>query len=146
MSQLSVGDVDIAQDIVQEAMMKFFQAYNCSDQQAWRPLFFTVLANAINDFHRKHHRWTRLFRVLSLVPEPSVNLDEQLMHQQSFQRLSVCLQNMSPRQRQAFLLRCWEGCSTKETAEQMQCSEGSVKTHYARAFALIKNELEEYLP
>lgn len=160
MAELSVGNSDDALDIVQDAMTKLIQRYADKSWEEWRPLFYRILHNKINDFHRRrgvHNRfrvWLSPFTnkdgeeensnpYEAFPAHDSNEPDQQLAQQQRLQRLSVALRQLPARQREAFTLRCWEGLSTAETALAMQCSEGSVKTHYSRALTFVRKQLEE---
>ena len=70
--------------------------------------------------------------------------DQMFVRQQQIERLTEAVEGLPTRQREAFMLRCWDGMSTALTAECMGCTEGSVKTHYSRAMHSLRHSLEDY--
>ena len=158
MARLSTRQIDDAHDIVQEAMYKLIEKYANKQPLDWKPLFFTILNSKITDYYRRNSikdkiffkskaittegdyfsNWESYSATASVTSEP----DSQLLQQRNIHELSRCIEQLSQRQKQAFMMRCWEGYSTQETANLMACSEGSVKTHYSRAISKLKNILE----
>ena len=141
-----------ALDIVQDAMMRLSEKYGDRPTEELPLLFQRILQNAIRDYYRRSK--TRAEHMVSLSafegddedpgdPLEHLDFDEELnpfagphaalLQAETLQLIEEALQNLPPRQREAFLLRYWEGLDIAETAAAMGCTEGSVKTHCSRA-------------
>lgn len=142
---LSVGQHADAIDILQDSMIKLVQKYADKPSSQWKPLFYRIVSNKITDWHRHQKLKNMLFFWKSdssgesldndLVDEnkPLLLPEDELVKEQQQASMLRELEALSDKQRQCFLLRSWEGLSVAETAEVMECSQGSVKTHYFRA-------------
>jgi len=151
-------DRDEALDTVQDAMLALVRSYGHRPAEDWPPLFYRILNNRINDGFRRRKVRHRLFTWLSpphadaedpwaQIPDPAPDTPpRQLDRQRQLQALETAASALPRRQREAFILRCWEGLSTEETARVMGCTQGSVKTHYFRALQTLRAVLEEFQP
>ncbi len=157
MAQLAVKDVDEALDIVQDAMLTLVRRYAHKPDEQWRPLFYRILKNRITDSHRRstvQRRRAPPIRIGAADEEGSVdpldrlagrdsaNPDRRLQLDGAADELVDAVGRLPERQQQAFLLRAMEGLNVAETAKAMQCSQGSVKTHYSRALSTLRSALE----
>jgi RNA polymerase sigma-70 factor (ECF subfamily) len=155
MAELATGSRDEALDLVQDAMFGFVRHYGGHDGGEWPPLFWRVLDSRLNDWHRRQKvrgRWS--FRPdekdveddpIALAPdvrEPGPLA--RMADGEASAALDAALRELPLRQRQAFLLRIWEGLDVAATAVAMRCSEGSVKTHLSRALANLRRALEAH--
>jgi RNA polymerase sigma-70 factor (ECF subfamily) len=72
--------------------------------------------------------------------------DEELQNSEAMRSLETAVRELPARQREAFMLRTFEGLDVAGTAVAMGCSGGSVKTHYSRAIHALRKQLEEHRP
>lgn len=159
MAELATGNRDEALDLVQEAMFGFVRHYAAKPAGEWPPLFYRVLDSRLNDWHRRRQvrgRWLAVFArdanddedTDQLAQAPDINDPGPLLRladSEAAHALDHALTELPLRQRQAFLLRIWEGFDVAETAAVMRCSEGSVKTHLSRALAALRRALEDHV-
>jgi RNA polymerase sigma-70 factor (ECF subfamily) len=158
MAQVALRDPDDAMDVVQDAMLKLARNYAGKPSEQWRPLFYRILENGIRDLQRRR-TVRKKFMVwlpgakedpdneaqdpIDNVADGSPDAPELMMRQQAMQKLEGSLRALPARQREAFMLRNFEGLDVAETAVAMGCSEGSVKTHYSRAVHSLRDQLGE---
>jgi len=159
MENATRGQDGIAMDLVQEAFISLHKSYAEKSTEEWYPLFYTILNNKLQDWRRKEARRAApfsLFRKKSLdTDEDEIidAIDESTLDPLSFldqavtaEEIQNAIAQLPQRQQQAFMLRAWEGFDTQTTAQIMDCSEGSVKTHYHRAIQGLRTALAHLNP
>jgi RNA polymerase sigma-70 factor, ECF subfamily len=157
MAELATANRDEALDLVQDAMFGFVRHYAAKPAAEWTPLFYRVLDSRLNDWHRRRKVRSRWLTVFTRDPEddetdeitqaPDLNDPGPLLRLaggEAARDLHAALVRLPLRQRQAFLLRVWEGFDVAATASAMRCSEGSVKTHLSRALTALRRALEDH--
>jgi RNA polymerase sigma-70 factor (ECF subfamily) len=157
-AEIAVRDRDEALDLVQDAMIKLARNYACHPEEVWTPLFYRILQNGIRDWHRRQMVRNRVmvwfgrspaaeddYDPVAQAPDPMGRTpDEQIEARQAMQKLERAVAGLPARQREAFMLRTFEGLNVAATATAMGCSEGSVKTHYSRAIHTLRDVLGEH--
>ncbi len=156
-AEIAVRDRDEALDLVQDAMIKLARKYGDRSSKEWAPLFYRILQNGVRDWHRRRAVRSRVmvwfgrgteddeYDPVAAAPDPAGRTpDEELVNREAMASLETAVRALPPRQREAFMLRTFEGLDVAGTAVAMGCSEGSVKTHYSRAIHSLREALGEY--
>ncbi len=154
MAEIETRNSSDAIDLVQDAMVALMKRYRHHPSEQWRPLFYRILQNKIKDWHRRMFIRNRVYVWRGNTGDDQPDFEEQLIspdaspaqqysEDTSIERVQAALSQISHRQRQAFLLRVWEGFDVADTARIMSCSQGSVKTHLSRALAALREILGE---
>jgi RNA polymerase sigma-70 factor, ECF subfamily len=155
-ASIALRDRAEAEDAVQDAMLRLVRRYAGRPEAEWRPLFYRILQNRITDLQRRRRIRGAVLAIWSGgtsdeegrdpvedAVDPRGRPEEALEGEELLARVEAVLATLSRRQREAFLLRNFEGLDVAEAAQAMGCSEGSVKTHYFRAMQALQGALEE---
>jgi RNA polymerase sigma-70 factor (ECF subfamily) len=156
-AEISIRDRDEALDLVQDAMIKFACNYAGRPDAEWTPLFYRILQNRIRDWQRRQAVKNKVmvffergtgeddYDPIAAAPDTAGRSpDQELQNEEVMEGLQGALVALSGRQREAFMLRMFEGLNVAGTAVAMGCSEGSVKTHYSRAVHSLRETLGEH--
>ena len=157
-AEIAVRDRDEALDLVQDAMIKLVRNYSGRGSEEWPPLFYRILQNGVRDWHRRQMVRNRVMvwlqkpksgddtqDVIAAAPDPiGRSPDEELQNSEAMRDMEIAVHELPTRQREAFMLRTFEGLDVAGTAVAMGCSQGSVKTHYSRAVHTLREKLGEH--
>jgi RNA polymerase sigma-70 factor, ECF subfamily len=145
-------NMEDAEDILQDTFIKAyhslhtFQLQNNSTFSSW---IYRICINCSIDFLRKNKKRKQSSdhnveiqdvpsSHPSLDPESPKNLNDVQ------EKLNLVLEQLSARQRMIFILKHYQEMSTREIAEYMNCSEGSVKKQLFRAVLLVKENFKPF--
>ncbi|HOP41532.1 MAG TPA: sigma-70 family RNA polymerase sigma factor, partial [Geobacteraceae bacterium] len=139
MAEFSVGDPEEALDLVQDAMFGFVRRYSSRPENEWGALFYKILQNRITDWYRRsavRNRFRTWFGnsgddtgdredpIQTMPDQNSPDPVRSLINSSAADALKIAVLSLPLRQRQAFLLRAWEGMDVAQIAFAMGCSTG----------------------
>jgi RNA polymerase sigma-70 factor (sigma-E family) len=135
---LMVGDVALAQDLVQEALVKTYAAWGRLRDKGNAEAYCrkAITTTAISWFRRK--RWSHE-RPTEELPENGQPGHDDAVAQSQW--LWVALQQLPVRQRAAIVLRYYEDLTEAQTAHAMGCAVGTVKSQVSSGIAKLRDLL-----
>ena len=136
---LTAGDTHLAEDLVQTALARLYVAWpkvrraGTESAYVWR-----IIVNAhIDEVRRPSRRRERHVPELPELPAPPEAHPDGL----GGSEVRAALGALPPGMRAAVVLRHWLDLSVGETAELLNCSEGTVKSQTAKAAARLRDLL-----
>ncbi|GAB7003859.1 SigE family RNA polymerase sigma factor [Nocardioides sp. AN3] len=138
---LIVGDVGLAEDLVQEALTRTYLAWpRLRDPHRAEAYARKAVTTTAIDWSR-HRRW----RAERAMPPPDVPSPDHAADVDERTWLWLCLLRLPVRQRAAIVLRYYEDLTERETAEAMGCAIGTVKSQVAAGLAQLRPLVREDL-
>jgi RNA polymerase sigma-70 factor (sigma-E family) len=138
-----VGDSQLAQDLVQEALTKTYVAWPRLRDPANAEAYCrkAITTTAISWFRRKG--WNNE-RPTEYLPESSASAGHETAVAEH-DAVWGALQDLPPRQRAALVLRFYEDLTEAQTAEAMGCAVGTVKSQVSAGLKKLRDQLGDHV-
>jgi RNA polymerase sigma-70 factor (ECF subfamily) len=147
----ATGDQDLAETIVQDCLLK---AYNARASFRGDCSVSTWLTHIANNLIRDHQRtrkfqfWRKvqktapdLTEMSHLLPSRESSPESQILAHERAQMVSAALESLSQKQRTVFLMRFIEEMDPQEISEATGMQINTVKTHLHRAVKAVRLKL-----
>jgi len=139
-----LGNLEDARDVSQEVFLRLYRKLDkveaANNYQAW---LYRVTVNLCHDIGRRR----RPSVGMDDVPEPasgSADPQQALSSAERHRILQMSLRSLSPRERDALVLRDLEGLSTEEVARALGSSEATVRSQISKARVKMREFVERY--
>ena len=147
----ATGDQDLAETIVQDCLLK---AYNARASFRGDCSVSTWLTHIANNLIRDHQRtrkfqfWRKVHKtapdlteMAHLLPSRESSPESQILAHERAQMVSAALESLSQKQRTVFLMRFIEEMDPQEISEATGMQINTVKTHLHRAVKTVRLKL-----
>ncbi|MBA3976379.1 MAG: RNA polymerase sigma factor [Candidatus Solibacter sp.] len=137
-----LGNVEDAQDVTQEVFIRALQRREqLKDLEKAAHWLSRIASNAAIDHLRRRKRisWTELDEPLqNALPAAAEGPEELLLRSERRVQLQSVLDQLTPRERAALILRDVEDLPAGEVARILNCGKATVRSHIANARAKFK--------
>lgn len=139
-----VGDGDEAAELVQKAFVKGYRKLaSCRDRDRVGAWLFRILANMAKDHVRNPRRRDVAVDRVPQMPAPGSDPLEAAARSEIRLRLQTAMGQLTPEQRQAFVLKHVEGRPYEEIAAVMDLPVAALKMRVHRARRTLRSLLED---
>lgn len=130
-----------ALDVTQEVLIRGWQAAQADMQAPANPLGWLrrVTINLAIDWNRSSARRRKLTGPVGSAESPQ----HDAIRRERCRQVAQALRTLTDRQRSVVLAKVFDGCTFAKIAEELDLSVSSVKSHYVRGLAALKNKLPE---
>lgn len=148
LAYLILGDAADAEDVVQEAFIRAFRAFERFDPaRSFRPWLLSITSNLARNRLRSIGRYlAALRRLVQTEPEPGTRAATRDPKRWEAEVLWQAVQRLGPRDQEVIYLRFFLELSVDETAEALGVAPGTVKSRLHRAVSRLRGVIERDFP
>ena len=126
------GDLDVAEDVAQESLLRLFTHEVTGSAAGIRSWLFKTATHLVRDRYRVSENRRRLLEIHPVRPNAPETAEQSLERSEAKAKARAALDQLKPRDREILLMR-YSGFSYKEIADTVGVAATSVGTLLARA-------------
>ena len=138
----ALGEREAADEIVQDTFVRAFGSLEAFRRESlFRTWLFTIARRLVLDRRRAGRRNRELASVESVEPASAHDALDGMVATETEETVRQAIRQLTPTQREVFLLRVNEGLSYREIAGVVGTTEGAARVHYHNALRAVKESL-----
>lgn len=134
-----------AEELVQSVFLKVWENQkNLKKNTSFKSYLFTIAYNEIcNLFRRRKYQQNLITKIGTENPEASGETEDQIEFQFVLEQVDQIIARLPEKQKVVFLKSRQEGKSTKEIADELGLSPGTVDNYISEALKFIRSNLKD---
>jgi RNA polymerase sigma-70 factor, ECF subfamily len=141
---VSSGEREDIEELVQDTFVRAFSSLDSfRGESSLRTWLFTIERRLMLDRRRSERRQKAMVPIEPADAATEYDALDGLMAEEAENRVRNAVTNLSPTQREVFLLRVEQGLSYKEIADVVGTTEGAARVHYHNAMVAVREFLDE---
>lgn len=134
------GDVDLADDIVQEVFIKLWTNRDGIKEETVKSLLYTIASNAIKN-HFKHQKVVYNFQKQDVANDSPDEADSLLRQEEFNRKLQDALAAVPEKAREVFLMNRIEGLTYADIAERLDLSVKAIEKRMSEALSVLRSRI-----
>lgn len=131
-----------AEELVQTVFLKIWEnRKKLSHELSFKTYLFTITYNDICKIFRRRMYLQRFMEISGEKPQFTTETEERIDYKSALERIMQIINNLPERQKTIFLKSRGEGKSTKEIAEEVGLSAGTVDNYISGSIKFIKAKM-----
>ena len=134
------GDVDLADDIVQEVFLKLWNNLKDIKEETVKSLLYTIASNTIKN-HFKHQKVVYNFQKQETNNDSADEADSDLRQEELNRKLQDALAEIPDKAREVFLMNRIEGLTYNDIADRLGLSVKAIEKRMSEALSILRSRI-----
>lgn len=132
------------EELVQDVFLKIWEnRKNLKKESSLKSYLFTIAYHNMCRFFRKKQIHEKYKEEIGFTDSKTINIEEQLEYKATLDQVDQLIDKLPDNQRIIFIKSRKEGKSTREIAEEMNLSPGTVDNNISAALKFLRNHISD---